>query len=667
MEKQNIFKEIRSYLKKTQEEMSRALGISVRTWTRWETQPILYSHVIKKENVKKIIELIKKEGNREFKEDFIKLILKELEIYEKEKFLKMEEELKKMEIHKDFTKIIEYINQSFEEFKNLPILQKILSENPEFTSLSFKDFLKKYSNEKLSYRARFLLNSLPSYFLEKLYTKKKNYLEKKHASHNNITKEKKGKKNKNRKKRKTGKRKRERKNKESDENSEDGDDEWIDIKEVSRITGIKVKTLYKYAENNKIPGYNYGRCWKFRKKEILEWTEKNKNILLFENWEGKQDFPPVGPFKKEEEMGLYRRGKIWWISRVINGKLIRISTGTTDLREAERILASLILGEEKTSEEKTANGRVTLRDVIENFIEYFLKSSRSFSYYVRSNLAKKKIYEFFGADTPASEITKQKVLQYKLWRKTQYTRYGKPPALSTLNSELRLLRAAWNKAIEMEIINLPNPCCQKGFIEKEKNQRDRVLKKEEEEKILKFFENHPEYEELKLAYLLSRYGAASRGEIVELKVADVNLIEGKIKFFRKKNKKIREILLHQILKEEIRKYLEKRNLPSDSPLLPSLDADKITDGFRRIVRRLGIKNLTFHDVRRTCIKELSIVEPNLYVLKKITGHSDILVLSHYIPVVDEDLKRVWGLWERFNFTMTQSVDHGKVEDKNENA
>lgn len=94
-----------------------------------------------------------------------------------------------------------------------------------------------------------------------------------------------------------------------------------------------------------------------------------------------------------------------------------------------------------------------------------------------------------------------------------------------------------------------------------------------------------------------------------------------------------------------------KQLPEESPLLPGLNADKISDSFRRVVKKLGIKNLCFHDLRRTCIKELSVIEPNLYVLKEITGHSGIDVLSHYIPVGYEDKMRVMERFEKKNFTI----------------
>jgi hypothetical protein len=38
-------------------------------------------------------------------------------------------------------------------------------------------------------------------------------------------------------------------------------------------------------------------------------------------------------------MALYKRGDTWWVDTYVNGKRLRETTGTSDKREAERILA----------------------------------------------------------------------------------------------------------------------------------------------------------------------------------------------------------------------------------------------------------------------------------------------------------------------------------------
>ncbi len=48
----------------------------------------------------------------------------------------------------------------------------------------------------------------------------------------------------------------------------------ITIKELAEYLKIAEKTAYRFALEKKIPGFKVGNAWRFRKKEIDEWIEK---------------------------------------------------------------------------------------------------------------------------------------------------------------------------------------------------------------------------------------------------------------------------------------------------------------------------------------------------------------------------------------------------------
>jgi transcriptional regulator with XRE-family HTH domain len=143
--KDNIIKEVREYLGLTLEEFARAVGVSTYTVWRWENgitdQPTI-------EHWRKIINLIKKKGNKEYKEDFLKWV-----IYDKliPTWNKSEKEL-----------IVE-IEKNQQEFIKSPIMQKVFQENPELRNLPFKEIFKRYTKNKISLNASILLNSLQIY------------------------------------------------------------------------------------------------------------------------------------------------------------------------------------------------------------------------------------------------------------------------------------------------------------------------------------------------------------------------------------------------------------------------------------------------------------------------------------------------------------------------
>lgn len=46
------------------------------------------------------------------------------------------------------------------------------------------------------------------------------------------------------------------------------------IKELADYLKIAEKTAYRFALEKKIPGFKVGGAWRFRRKEIDEWIEK---------------------------------------------------------------------------------------------------------------------------------------------------------------------------------------------------------------------------------------------------------------------------------------------------------------------------------------------------------------------------------------------------------
>ena len=52
--------------------------------------------------------------------------------------------------------------------------------------------------------------------------------------------------------------------------------EILTIEELSRYLKISKSTLYKLAQQGKIPGQKVGRHWRFKKSAIDMWLSENK-------------------------------------------------------------------------------------------------------------------------------------------------------------------------------------------------------------------------------------------------------------------------------------------------------------------------------------------------------------------------------------------------------
>lgn len=51
----------------------------------------------------------------------------------------------------------------------------------------------------------------------------------------------------------------------------------LNIKEVAEYLGIHASTVYKYAQQGKIPGFKIGSDWRFSKKHIDKWIDEKSN------------------------------------------------------------------------------------------------------------------------------------------------------------------------------------------------------------------------------------------------------------------------------------------------------------------------------------------------------------------------------------------------------
>ncbi|MBF0557093.1 MAG: phage integrase SAM-like domain-containing protein, partial [Nitrospirae bacterium] len=139
-------------------------------------------------------------------------------------------------------------------------------------------------------------------------------------------------------------------------------------------------------------------------------------------------------------MGLYRRGKTYWLTVVHNGQRIQQSTGTSNKKLAENIYAKIKMDIVEGKWFNTQTKRKSYDDLVEKYMrEYAIpnKSSRSLE---RDKYSLKRLSEFFSGKM-LCEITPQLIAEYKSYRR------GSSIKPATLAKELELLRAALNIAL----------------------------------------------------------------------------------------------------------------------------------------------------------------------------------------------------------------------------
>ncbi|MGO2089979.1 MAG: methylation-associated defense system helix-turn-helix domain-containing protein MAD1 [Oceanisphaera sp.] len=54
-------------------------------------------------------------------------------------------------------------------------------------------------------------------------------------------------------------------------------DQILTLKEVAAYLKLAEKTAYRLASAGKLPGFKVGGSWRFKREDIEQWIEANKN------------------------------------------------------------------------------------------------------------------------------------------------------------------------------------------------------------------------------------------------------------------------------------------------------------------------------------------------------------------------------------------------------
>ncbi len=326
-------------------------------------------------------------------------------------------------------------------------------------------------------------------------------------------------------------------------------------------------------------------------------------------------------------MGLYKRGKVWWMAISHQGKQIRRPTGTSNRKLAEAILAKVTVKifEGRFFDTLEENER-TFEEMMERYqSDYVVKkaSQRSYRGYI------KNLIPFFGSVTLA-EITPARIVGYKA------KRYDDGVAPATINRELAVMKAAFNLAIREWEWCRDNPVC-KVSMEKENNKRDRWLTDEEEEKLMKV---SPPW--LKEIVLFALHTGTRMGEILALTWEGVSLFRRTVTVFHSKNGERRTIPINRIvlrlLKEKSRVRPIKTNLVFYGRACTPIDDHNLRRAFRRAITAARIKNLHFHDLRHTFATRLIQAGIEIYKVQRLLGHKSPIMTQRYAHHYPESLR-----------------------------
>jgi len=311
-------------------------------------------------------------------------------------------------------------------------------------------------------------------------------------------------------------------------------------------------------------------------------------------------------------MGVFKKNGKFYIDYYENGRRKREMIGESR-QLAEKVLykRKVQIAENRYLDIKK-NAKIKFEEFSKTYLELHSKpnkkSWKSDVFHI------KKLCSYFGHRF-LYDITPIMIERFKNHRREKVS-------AATVNRELACLSNIFTKAIEWDKIDT-NPVHKVKFL-KEPKGRLRYLEKEEIQKLLNVASNY-----LRPILILALNTGMRRSEILGLKWHNVDIRKGIIYLLDTKNNENREVPLNDLVK----KTLIKIPKHPDSPyIFCKKDGRPIKDvrkSFNAALKKVGITNFRFHDLRHTFASQLAMAGIDLNTIRELMGHKSLAMTLRY--------------------------------------
>lgn len=335
-------------------------------------------------------------------------------------------------------------------------------------------------------------------------------------------------------------------------------------------------------------------------------------------------------------MGIFKKGDNWYIDYYIKGRRKRKKIGPSK-KLALQVLNDVKLKIVKKEylgvyEEK----KISFKDFSKQYLEYS-KANKAFSTYNRQDRISINRLKPYFKEKYIFEITPQMIECYKAKRL-------KTVSPASVNRELATLKNMFTMAIKWRYLKT-NPSKEVKSL-KEPPGRVRYLKPEE---VKALYESCAGY--LKSIVVTALNTGMRKGELQELKWANVDFRNQKITVINAKNNESRIIPINKTLYNELHplsKSSKGEYIFSDRNGRPYGDIKK---SFLKALEKAKINDFRFHDLRHTFGSYLVMQGVDLKTVQQILGHKDIRMTMRYahlspeyVQKAVETLDSLWTLY-----------------------
>ena len=267
--------------------------------------------------------------------------------------------------------------------------------------------------------------------------------------------------------------------------------------------------------------------------------------------------------------------------------------------------------------------KITFDELLEKYVENFRKQKY---FHTGKRFLIKSILPFFTGKK-LSEITYLNLETFRNKRTNTPLKSGKPRSIATVNREITCLHHMLTKAVEWEMMEKSPFDKGKTLLMKENNKRDRYLSEEEIESLLVACDECPAY--LKPIVICVLNTGMRRQEVLGLRWENVR--GDFISLKKTKTNEPRQIPINNDLKA-VFKGLRRRNQLKSAYVFCDQGGKpfrEVKKSFSSAVKRAGIENFRFHDLRHTFASWWVMKGGSLHGLRQVLGHKDLKMTMRY--------------------------------------
>jgi len=311
-------------------------------------------------------------------------------------------------------------------------------------------------------------------------------------------------------------------------------------------------------------------------------------------------------------MAIYKRGAYWYIDFTFKGQRIRESIGPSR-KGAEKVIAKrkAEIAENKFLDVRKEPEPIKFYDFAKEYLQW-VKPKRKKENYRRTVSLMKQLNKVFESRN-LHEITQKELEDYQAHRREKV----KP---ATVNREVALLKTMFTKAMEWgKVKDSPS---KKVKLLKGEVKRVRYLMPSEIQHLLSNCTAH-----LKPIVIVALHTGMRKGELLNLKREQVNLEQGFITLIDTKNNERRDIPMDETVKMTLETMENKScHFFTDKKGKPLGDVKK---GFAAALKRSGIEDFRFHDLRHTFASNLVMAGVDINVVGELLGHKTPTMTKRY--------------------------------------